>query len=113
MDDDDDDDALKAPSDHDNDDAYPSIHHGNIIETYIAGVGGNFNDDDDDNNTNDDNTNVHDDAEININNNDKPKTNCADTNDNTDVLQLPNDAITEHEETNDNYHETGVLNVNY
>ena len=83
---DDTDDARYAPSDHEDDDEYPSIHQDDIIEPGISGVDNNINDHDADKNTDDANTNVHDNADIN-------------TTENVYELQPPNDANTKDKNT--------------
>ena len=80
--------STYASSDHEYDDEYPSLRQDDIIEPYIAGVDDNINDDNTYNNTENSNTNSHDDSYIN-------------TTDNTYVLQPPNDANTEYEDTKD------------
>ena len=81
LDDDDADESRYAPSDHEDDGEYPSLHNNDIVEPDISGVDANINDDDAENNTDDANTDTHNDANIN-------------TTDNIDVLQPPNDVNT-------------------
>ena len=75
-----------APSDHEDDDKYPSIHQDDIIEPGISGVDNNINDHDAYKNTDDANTNIHNNSDIN-------------TTDNVYELQPPNDANTKDKDT--------------
>ena len=62
-------------------------------------------------NTHAENTYAHDDYRININNNDETHTYFAYTNDNTYLIQPPNDSNTEDKvrDKNDNDYDTDVL----
>ena len=88
IDDDDDNngnDYSYAPSDHEDDDGYPSLPHDKIVEQDISGVDYKIKDDNADSNTADSKRDIPNDANT----------------EDGDVLQPPNDANTKYEDTKD------------